>query len=317
MNQIFTGTAKDVAGNSASAAVTLNIQTAAPTPPSIIASVSPSPNSKGWNNTNVTVTFTCAAGSNPIATCTSPVVVSAEGSNQSICGTARDTAGLASNACATINLDKTPPVIAASVSPTPNASGWNNTPVTVTFTCTDSLSGVSNCPSAQTISADTANQVVSGSATDLAGNSSSTQVTLKIQQTPPTILEFTAPSQLAPGQSATATVVATDSLSGITTVVFQLNGTTIATLNAPPFTTTFSVPATANAGDTLNLTVSVADAAGNANSSARGIQVVPSGVVVGQVLSDVTGLPFPGAAVQALGASALVTSDAFGRFSIP
>src|SRR5882762_9944267 len=47
-----------------------------------------------------------------------------------------------------------------------------------------------------------------------------------------------------------------------------------------------------------------------------GIQVVPAGVVTGQVLSDATGLPFTGATVQVLGASAQDTSDNSGRYSI-
>jgi RHS repeat-associated protein len=316
LNQSFTGTATDVAGNSATATVTVSIQTVAPTPPSIVASVSPSPNSKGWNNTNVTVSYACTPGSNPVASCPSPVVVSTQGAGQSICGKALDTAGLSANACATVSLDETPPTITASPSPAANGAGWNNTPVTVTFACTDSVSGVATYASPQTVSTDGAGQVVSGTCVDVAGNSASTHVTLNVEQTPPSVLSFTAPSQLAPGQSGTATVTAS-SLSGITAVVFQLNGSTLSTLNSPPYSITFSAPTTATAGSTLTLTVSAADAAGNANSSARGIQVVLAGVVTGQVLADATGLPLAGAIVQIEGGSGQDTSDNNGRYSIP
>jgi hypothetical protein len=316
LSQVFGGTALDKAGNSASANVTVNIQTAAPTPPSITVAISPTPNLKGWNNSNVTVSFACAAGSNPLATCPAPVLVSTEGANQSICGKAIDTTGLSATACANVNLDKTPPTITAATSPGPLANTWNTTPVTVTFTCADSLSGVATCPTPQTISTDGFHQAVTGTATDVAGNVSAlAQVALNIDQTPPSILLFTAPTQLAPGQSGTATVNATDNI-GVAAVVIQLNGATVATLTTAPYSTTFTVPTSANAGDTLTLTASVFDLAGNVNSSARGIQIVPAGVVTGQVLSDATGLPFTGATVQILGASAQDTSDNSGRYSI-
>jgi len=50
----------------------------------------------------------------------------------------------------------------------------------------------------------------------------------------------------------------------------------------PPYAALFQHSQTANAGDTVTLTVIVSDLAGNANSSSRGIQVVAAGVVVGQ-----------------------------------
>jgi hypothetical protein len=315
-NQVFGGTATDKAGNSAPANVTLNIQITAPTPPSIAASISPAPNTNGWNNSPVTVSFACAAGTNPVATCPAPVIVSTEGANQSICGRAIDTTGLSATACANVNLDRTPPTISATASPSPLANTWSTTPVTVTFTCADSLSGVAVCPAPQIISADGFHQVVSGTATDMAGNlSSPAQLALNIDQTPPSILQFTAPTQLAPGQSGTATVNATDNI-GVAAVVIQLNGATVATLTTAPYSTTFTAPTSANAGDTLTLNASVFDLAGNVNSSARGIQIVPAGVVTGQVLSDGTGLPFTGATVQVLGASVQDTSDNSGRYSI-
>ena len=311
-NQTITGTATDKAGNTQSTSVTLNIQPL--TPPTIAAVATPAPNAAGWNNSDVTVTFTCSPGINAVASCSSPTVVSTEGANQSICGTVVDTSGLSNTACATVNLDKTPPTITALASPAA-MNGWNATPVTVTFTCSDSLSGIATCPSPQTVSTNGMGQLVSGTATDVAGNSSSAQTTINIDQIPPSILQFTAPSQLAPGQSGTATVSAADNI-GIAEVVIQLNGTAIATLNAPPYTADFTAPANATTGTTLTLTALVTDAAGNTATSIHSIQVVASGVVTGQVLSDVTGLPLAAASVQIVGGGGQDTSDSNGRYSI-
>ena len=44
-----------------------------------------------------------------------------------------------------VTADVTPPTIVGSVAPAPNAAGWNNTAVTVTFTCADEYSGVASC----------------------------------------------------------------------------------------------------------------------------------------------------------------------------
>ena len=69
-----------------------------------------------------------------------------------------------------VTADVTPPTITASVTPAANPAGWNNTAVTVTFTCTDAQSGVATCTSPVTVSGEGAGQLVVGSATDLAGN---------------------------------------------------------------------------------------------------------------------------------------------------
>jgi len=66
-------------------------------------------------------------------------------------------------------------------------NGWNNTNVTVNYACTDAGSGIASCPQPQVVSNEGANQVVSGTATDKAGNTASASVTLNIDKTPPTI----------------------------------------------------------------------------------------------------------------------------------
>src|SRR5208337_857006 len=196
-NQIISGTATDKAGNNSSpASVTLNIQTAVP--PTIASSLSPTSNANSWNNSNVTVMFTCAQGSYPIQSCTPPVVVSAEGANQSIPGIATDTSGRTATTSATVSIDKTPPTITATVSPTP-VGGINYGSATVTFQCSDSLSGVATCPSPVTDTTIGPNQIISGTATDKAGNNSSpASVTLNIQTAvPPTIASSLSPTSNA------------------------------------------------------------------------------------------------------------------------
>ena len=119
--------------------------TAAPAsaPPTITAVATPAANSNGWNRTNVTVRFTCvAAASTKIASCPAAVVVSTEGANQVVSGTARDKAGNTATTSVMLNIDKTAPVVTASRSPEAAAGAWTTTPVTVTFAATDSLSGL-------------------------------------------------------------------------------------------------------------------------------------------------------------------------------
>jgi FG-GAP repeat protein len=73
--------------------------------------------------------------------------------------------------------DTTAPSIVASRTPAANAKGWNNTSVTVSFSCSDAQSGVKSCSAATTLAVDGANQSVTGTAVDMAGNSASVTVT--------------------------------------------------------------------------------------------------------------------------------------------
>ena len=98
-----------------------------------------------------------------------------------------------------IGVDNDPPVIHATASPTANAAGWNNSNVTVTFTCSDATSGVAVCPAPVLVSAEGANQVISGQAVDKAGNTASTSVTLNIDKTPPGISATANPPAKAAG----------------------------------------------------------------------------------------------------------------------
>src|SRR5438067_9125348 len=84
-------------------------------------------------------------------------------------------------ACLTLNSPPPPPppppsapTISAVATPAANSNGWNNTAVTVTFTCSDSSSGIATCPSPVVVNTDGAGQVVSGIAVNNARNTAST-----------------------------------------------------------------------------------------------------------------------------------------------
>ncbi len=178
LNQSFSGTATDRAGNTAGASVTVSVQSAAL---AISATASSAANVNGWNNTTVTVSYTCSGGVPPLQ-CPAAQTVSAEGANQVISASVPDAAMQTASTSVTLNIDKTLPIITAAVIPAANAQGVLTVPATINFTCSDVLSGVALCPSAIQVTTPGANQSFSGTATDKAGNTASTSVTLNVEQ---------------------------------------------------------------------------------------------------------------------------------------
>jgi alpha-tubulin suppressor-like RCC1 family protein len=176
----------DVAGNvETTKNATVRIDKTAPT---ISADKSPAPNAAGWNKANVTVSFTCSDGTSGVASCTAPVTVSSDTTDQIVSGTAVDVAGNSSGTSTTVKLDKTPPTITASATPAANGAGWNNSNVTVSYTCSDATSGIATCPSSSTVSTEGTGLSASGTAFDAADNSTGASVTgIKLDKTAPTI----------------------------------------------------------------------------------------------------------------------------------
>src|SRR5262249_52487850 len=115
-------------------------------------------------------------------------------------------------------VDRTAPAITYSLAPTPNTNGWNNTDVTVTFTCSDTAggSGIASCTSPATVSAEGANQQVPGTATDNAGNTTSIVATTKLDKTAPTLgIPSWSANPVQVGSNTILTVPSSDSLSNV------------------------------------------------------------------------------------------------------
>src|SRR5207244_11710330 len=120
-----------------------------------------------------------------------------------------------------------------------------------------------------------------------------------IRDTTAPSVDLTAPPALRRGQTAKASVVASDNLTGVAKVTFHFGSQTIGPVQAPPFEADLVVPEGATGGQTITLTAEAEDGAGNVGHSApHGVRVTTAGAIVGQVLADDTGLPVAGARVR-------------------
>lgn len=115
------------------------------TPPVATAGTVPGRNSNGWNNADVTVSFSGIDNLSGIDFCSAPITFTNEGSGQTANGTCTDRAGnVSAPATAKVSVDKTPPVISGM--PAAGCTLWppNQKLVTVgTITASDALSGLS------------------------------------------------------------------------------------------------------------------------------------------------------------------------------
>jgi microsomal dipeptidase-like Zn-dependent dipeptidase len=216
-----------------------------------------------WTSDDVLVDFEASDDtSGLVGSSTAQYIISQEGEDQTASHTFIDNAGLVTVAMlGSINIDRTPPVIElASRLPAPNASGWNNTAVHITYSYSDSLSGID--PAAGDLGEDVvagegAGQSVSGTAVDLAGNTATVTVeNINIDTTMP-VINITTPvegSQYVLFEEIIAEWSASDVLSGIDySVASSDNGTPVKTDAVGIHE--FIVEAFDNAGNTTNQVV--------------------------------------------------------------
>lgn len=166
----------------------------------------------------------------------------------------------------TVKLDQTPPVLKPSLSPAPNAAGWHQGDVIVSFEAVDELSGVGTVTPPVTVTFEGAGQVVNGSATDLAGNSATLAVSVNLDKTAPVIsnLQPTNGAQLNQKRPL-ITAGVFDELSGIdpASVRLALDGQTVnGSYDAATGIVSYT-PASDLSSGSHGVTLTVTDLAGN------------------------------------------------------
>jgi len=218
------GWCRDVAGNMAYATATLSIDL---TNPDASAAVQPPPNAYGWHNGPVEVGFTGVDALSGLASCESPRTISIQGSSMPVSGSCVDNAGNSSSAALAVSIDTAAPSLSYSARPAPNAAGWNNTAVSMEFTCSDLLSGVRYCPGAITLAEEGAAISTAAAAYDYAGNGQQVEVSgIKIDKTAP-VTRAELSGTLENGwynTSVTLSLPAVDVLSGLSGISYRVEG---------------------------------------------------------------------------------------------
>ncbi len=162
----------------------------------------------------------------------------------------------------TVKIDQTGPELAATQTPAPNANGWNNGDVTVTFAANDVGSGVKTVSSSVTITQTGLNQTVNGTAEDQAGNQSALTYAVSIDKDAPLITNLQ-PQGTINNLRPTISAMITDDLAGIdlASVIMKVDGAIVTAVASESGVAYAPTAAMTNGRHTV--TVGASDKAGN------------------------------------------------------
>jgi hypothetical protein len=197
------GVATDIAGNGNTAStsndntVTYTAPVVDSTAPFITPSVAGTLGNNDWYTSDVTISWTVTDDESALLNQTGCEAATVTTDTAGVTFTCEATSsGGTTTQSVSVKRDTTLPTIAF-VSRTPaNANGWNNSDVTLDWTCTDATSGVVAASVAQTLRGEGANQALTGTCTDNAGLSASdTQTGINLDKTAPTLTPSSHPIQ--------------------------------------------------------------------------------------------------------------------------
>lgn len=252
----LTCSATNGVGLSSSVSVTLKLDKSGPS--ASLAVIAGTPGSNGWYVSDVTVDTDGSDNVSAPVTCGADQVITAEGTTL-VSGSCTNDAGLSTDAAPlSVMIDKSVPSnVIGNAARTPDSNGWYNHAVTMSFTGQDAVSGIASCSSATYSGPDSASAAVSGSCTDLAGNSANGSFSLKYDATAPVLNPGVSPNPVVLNGSATASANATDNLSGV------------ALQSCSPVMT--------SSLGSQNVNCTASDFAGNSASASASYSVVPPG----------------------------------------
>jgi hypothetical protein len=166
-----------------------------------------------WHTTPVTLTWGWPAGFVPLvaADCaTQTFTVDTAGTDvQCVVSHPPDPPQYAT---ATVRLDQTPPTVTGMSPARPSDhDGWWNHPVAFAFAGTDATSGISACDTVNYAGPDGAAATVTGSCTDVAGNTTARPFPIKYDATPPAVAPGTADAKV--GQISLSWTTSPDAVS--------------------------------------------------------------------------------------------------------
>ncbi|MBI3340778.1 MAG: Ig-like domain repeat protein [Chloroflexi bacterium] len=298
--------AADNAGNSASTALSIKVDTTAPT---VTPAISGTSGTNGWYASSVQLSADAADNGSGVSSTqvsvdggawqTVPVTVSAEGQH-SAAFRAYDNAGNTSSSSASFKIDLTPPAAVLALSGTPGNNGWYVSTVAASVTASDAGSGIAGFQyrvdggawqGGDTVTLDNGIHAIDFQASDQAGNVQLASETVRVDTAPPQIDFSSALSGAALSGDVALSGQAIDEVSGLISAdVSTDNGLAWqqAVFKGSGWRSTWPTGSLPNGAYTVLLRAS--DNAGNRGSTSTGLIVDNQAPIVG-----LSGWSFPGA----------------------